>query len=67
MLLDIKEFCKPHIVPEFQGTLPDVWLEHEEQKQGFSREVVTSLATLNKVGKENQANAKVFRWKESCE
>lgn len=34
MLLDIKEFCKPHTVPDFQDTLPDVWLEHEEQKHG---------------------------------
>lgn len=68
MLLDIKEFCKPHIVPDFQGTLPDVWLEHEEQKYGrVLKRSGNFSGNSEKVGKKNQASAKVLSWKESCE
>lgn len=58
VLLDMKELCKPHTVPEPRRDFTR-WLAGEEQEyRGFSEEVVPSLVSLNKEGRRNQANGK---------
>lgn len=58
VLLDIKELCKPHIVPDPKRHFTR-WVAGEDQEyRSFSRKVVPSLVSLNKEGGGNQANGK---------